>query len=962
MLNNQYFSNLKSFENYFNNITSSFFNIISINIRSISSITKFNKFKNLIAMLPRLPCIIAVQESWIEKKQIQLYNIAGYRSVHCCRDDGYGGTSLFIRENLDFDIESCESRNFVDSVVLTLNNVKFNGRPIKFMSFYRSQKCDIQSFLSFLENLLIIYGRHPCVFVGDSNIDGSSNICSGELLNLLGYYDFENCHTLITRPDSRTSIDHVYSNINNALRIDSVECKLSDHNIISCKIEIEHSSSEFTDNIKLLCDYNRAKNLIQSQLPSLSQSGDPSLDTTALISCIGNAIENSTVTKQTKRIIKQEITPWINVNLQKLIIYKKKLLKLRRKKKSNIDIDMRLKRISNVIKNACKESMNNYYMNNLSNIQHDPKKCWKFLNETLGRTTKRSLNLKDSNGETILHDLQKAEFLNRHFLQSIAHLRVQIQHTSTDSFNFFRTMTLHNDRLTFEGTTYEEVKSIISNLSPCKSSGHDNISTKLLLECSNELTPYISNLFNTIISSSIYPDVLKIHKVVPIPKEKNASTADKFRPIAVLSIIDNIFERILYNQISIYMKNHNLLNDFQYGFREGCGTEEAVVNVVNFICKGLDEGSSGVAGIFYDFSKAFDLIDHDILIQKLEYYGVRGNELSLLKSYLSSRKQFVQINNHRSSFGDVECGVPQGSVLGPLLFTIYLNDIKNLGLSGKIFIYADDICIFYPYKHETAVKAYMERDASLLSEFARINKLILNASKTQLIRFKPYNLHNINFSVFVDGSEVTEVHTVKYLGIHLQSNLAWSDHIQYIKGKTAQAVGILYKFKNKFDRNTKFLLYNALIQSHFNYLAILYGYKKSTEFKSLQRIQNKALKLVSNLPVRHPTISLYRDIFQTVLPIYGTYKMQLLLYVFKCVHNIGHHTILFRTNQYSISTRTNGSLTLAWCRLETTKQRIEYMGSREFNNLPPNIKNVNRISVFKTMLKNHLLQHIEELV
>lgn len=589
------------------------------------------------------------------------------------------------------------------------------------------------------------------------------------------------------------------------------------------------------------------------------------------------------------------------------------------------------------------------------------KKCWKVLNETLGRTKRVSVILKDHNGELIQDESQKAEFLNNHFLRSIVELKMQIEHFPTDSCNSLRTLCQHDERFRFDFTTPAEVNQIIANLSPSKSSGHDNIPAKIILECANHITPYITNIFNNIIKTSTYPDILKIHKVIPIPKATNADTPDQFRPIAVLPVIDNILERILYNQISTYMKDNNLLNDFQYGFRKGCGTEEAVVNVVNFICNGLDKGNRGVAGIFYDCSKAFDLIDHKILLKKLKYYGIYGRELILIESYLKNRNQFVQINNHQSSVGAVEYGVPQGSVLGPLLFTIYINDIKNLELSGKLFMYADDICLFYPYLHETVVKAYMERDSSLLSEFLRINKLFLNASKTHLVRFKPY-CDNNNFSVFVDGKEVCEVDSVKYLGITLQNNLSWNKHIQFLKTKSAQAVGLLYKFKNKFDKNTKYLIYNGLIQSHFNYLAILYGYKKSSELSSLQRMQNKALKVTSNLPITHPTISIYRDVFKTTLPIHGIYRMQLLMYVFKCIHNIGHHTIRFQTNQHYFNTRNNTNLFMARCRLETTKQRIEFMGSREFNNLPHYLKTVNRISEFKTLLKNYLFEHLEELV
>lgn len=161
-----------------------------------------------------------------------------------------------------------------------------------------------------------------------------------------------------------------------------------------------------------------------------------------------------------------------------------------------------------------------------------------------------------------------------------------------------------------------------------KSCGHDGISQKVFETCSDLLVPYIVKIFNRMISCSIYPDILKIHKVVPIPKEKNCCVIEKFRPISVLPLIDNIFERIIYDKLSKFCNDNCLLYDYQFGFRKGCGTEEATVNIINSICDGLDQGNSGVAGIFYDLSKAFDLIDHEILIRKLRYYGICGTELS----------------------------------------------------------------------------------------------------------------------------------------------------------------------------------------------------------------------------------------------------------------------------------------------------------------------------------------------
>lgn len=211
------------------------------------------------------------------------------------------------------------------------------------------------------------------------------------------------------------------------------------------------------------------------------------------------------------------------------------------------------------------------------------------------------------------------------------------------------------------------------------------------------------------IITGAYSNILKIHKVTEITKENNASVVNKYSHVAVLPVINNILEKIVYNQMSLYLYN-NLLNDFQNGLRKGCEIEEAVVNV---------------------FSKAFDLIDHDILLEKLEFYGFQERDRLLLRSYPTNRWQFVHIGAHKSSSRRILTGVPQGSEFGPLLFSIFINNLRNLAFSGKIFMYTDDICLFYPYKNETIVKAYIERIAALICEFARINKLILNANETQ---------------------------------------------------------------------------------------------------------------------------------------------------------------------------------------------------------------------------------------
>lgn len=511
MINNVYFNNLLSFENYFNNNLHTIFSFVSINMRSISSITKFNKFKSIIAKLPRLPNIIAIQETWFHKDLVQLYNISGYNAIHSCRSDGYGGTSIFINNNLKYKIKVCESKNYIDCIVLSL-------------TFYRSQKCETNRFLEHLEIMLRCLSQYPCVFAGDSNIDILNQHQSEELVNLLNSFNFVNCHNMITRPCSNTCIDHVYSNL------ESVECKLSDHNIISCRLDIKTPNYSFRQVTYRYCNFNSVKRFIQNNIPLENVYHHPSTGTAALISLIQTAIKNATTEKNLKRACKNEITPWVNGNLQKLINYKKRLLKVRKKMHGDLDFEELLKKISRVIKKACKQSMNDFFMNNLEIIKHDPKKAWKFINETLGRATRQSVKVNNDNGDEIISDKKKAEILNDFFLQSVADSRSQIQYSQGDFFNSLRTLNQYRAIFNFNITTQEEVENTILDLKPNKSCGVDNISSKVLLNCTNELAPHFVNIFNNIIKTNTYPDILKVHKITPIPKKKcvNASNAQTY--------------------------------------------------------------------------------------------------------------------------------------------------------------------------------------------------------------------------------------------------------------------------------------------------------------------------------------------------------------------------------------------------------------------------------------------------
>ncbi|XP_075162787.1 uncharacterized protein LOC142235420 [Haematobia irritans] len=896
-----------------------------------------------------------IQETWFKKEITQLYSMPGFESVHCCREDGYGGTSLYINSKIRYSVELSTSVNFLDVLSVKFPEYKVENKPLMVTSFYRSQKCGVNDFINSLSEILSLQARNQLIVVGDSNIDLNRDQRSVDYCSMFQSYDCESAHNMITRPETGTCIDHVFSNVSSRLFIDSIECKLSDHNLICCKVKMQANAPGFIETTNTCVDFIKARSILNEILPGNFLPYTATGLTKEVLSSIQHAVQESSNTVRRKTEIRFVLAPWINKELQELILFKEKLLRQRRKVGigEKVRLNLQLKRLGKVISSSVRICRIRYYAENLKRSENDSRKTWDFLNKVLGRNKTNEIRLSNSQGEQIVCDQEKADLFNNYFLSSICDLKSQIEVKPDDSINLFGTLVRLNNRFLMENIDLQEIKDAILNLKIDKSAGNDNISPRFIQECVEKISPFLKEIFNKMIYSCEYPDILKIHKTVPIPKKANPKSEGDFRPISILSTIDKVFERIIYEKLSNYFECNKLLYDLQFGFRRGCGTEDAVLNVMRYVCQGLDKGYCGVAGIFFDFTKAFDMVDHQILLKKLECYGVQGPELKLFRSYLTNRKQFVQIKDTRSFLGNVCYGVPQGSGLGPLLFAIYLNDLMNMDFVGKLFMFADDVCLFYPYKYDVALKSFMERDSAMLFEFARINGLLINPSKTKVVRFRPHSTAiNHEFRVVIDGRAIEETNHVKYLGIVLQSNMSWDLHIDDVKRKIAPAIGILYKLKWKLDERTKLMIYQSLIMSHVNYLASVYGYNSNCNaLRSLQFCQNRALKVIYNLPLNYPTNLLFTTAAKDILTIYGIHEYQVLVFVYKCIHKLGHHTINFIQNQTHCNTRNQQNLRIPLCRLEKSKQRIDFTASFKYNNLPQSIKSITRISAYKRACK-----------
>ena len=515
------------------------------------------------------------------------------------------------------------------------------------------------------------------------------------------------------------------------------------------------------------------------------------------------------------------------------------------------------------------------------------------------------------------------------------------------------------NRFQFKTITPTIITEVINSLKPKGSCNTDRISSRLLKHIKNEIASPLSQIFNQSVDHSIFPDILKKAMIIPIYKNKERDQFCNYRPISILSSVSKVFEKIMLNQLTDHFTKLGAIYQSQYGFRKLHSTELATLELVDRVTYAMDQNLLPI-NIYLDLSKAFDTLDHQILLNKLQYYGIHDKPLSFLKSYLTERTQQLRYGESISEPLLIKCGVPQGSILGPLLFTIYINDITNASSNFYPILYADDttLCATLNSNHNTSETNVLNEDLESISHWLKANKLSVNASKTKAMLFRTTQRHVQHPELYLDNVKIDFVDNFNFLGFIVNQNLKWNPHIDMLAKKISKTIGIMKRLRNTLPHNTLLHIYNALISSYLNYGNIIWGERSNKLFK----LQKKALRVISKSKYNSHTSPLFKQL--------GILKLSDLcaLHDFKFCYKFGNDMLpkyfssklFFRyPTLQNRCTRQSNNLRLPAVSHEFAKCSISYKFPKTFNNMEPTTKekiDTHSLSGFKNYVKQKLLQ------
>ena len=805
-------------------------------------------------------------------------SLPGYHFISLDNPDGSknGGVGMFYKEGLPLRIR--DDLSFDECLV---SEIIFGRKKIFFSVIYRNplHKANSHEFDTFMQNFknlaVNIYNENPysVFFTGDFNAhcktwypEGDSNAEGFHLDNL---FSSLNLTQLISEPThffrddcNPSCIDLVITDQPNLVLESGVRPSLDPlvkHQITFCKINYKiPSPPKFK---RKIWHFKRANaTAIKRAISSfpweqhLNRYQNPNDQVRLLNETVLNIMSNYVPNEQ--KIFGSREPEWFNRNIKSLLRKQNKLYKKYKRNGFKNDDKISLENVKLECSTAISTAHENYLIqqgNKLADSTTAKKTYWKILNKFLNKKNIPRIPPLLFNNKFIINCKEKAKVFNEYFIS---------QCTPFDNDSSLPTFNYKTDqRLSDIDVSPAEISDIISKLDVSKSHGHDNISVHMIKLCGDGLIVPLKIVFDSILSSCIFPDQWKKAHVTPVHKKDNKQIITNYRPISLLPIFSKMFEKILFKNMYSYLTRNNLISQHQSGFRPGDSCTNQLLLLVNDIHAAFnDENCLEIRSVYLDMSKAFDKVWHEGLIFKLKQNGINGKLLKLLTNYLCKRKQRVVINGSESDWDYIKSGVPQGSVLGPLLFLVYVNDLEQ-DIISSIRFFADDTSIFSVVNDPVTTAENLNHDLHMISKWANQWKMCFNPDPTkpaEEVIFSNKRIKTNHPPLFFDNNLVKQVESHKHLGLILDSKLTFNKHINEKVSIARKWIGIIKQLSQYLPITSLDQIYKMHIRPHFDYCDAIFHVPSS--------LNNFNLSLNYSMGI------LERTQYQAALAITGAWK------------------------------------------------------------------------------------------
>lgn len=847
--------------------------VIHLNIRSINK--NIDEFRLLLSRIQISCDFIVLTECWL-KNITAVPSIPGYTSHITKRITSQNdGIVVYVKNGIQTIVYEplFEDANCMVCKV---------GNEMAIVSIYRSpSQQNISNFLSSLNEILTgLNYFNNIILVGDININitvNNQDVNSHEYLNLTASHGLLPAHTLPTR--DQNCLDHFILKTNRSAAVLVLDTYITDHRPIFLAIEHKtkcatpKSTTKHVDISAIISEINMTDFYDILKLTDANTAAD------LLV------LKLNHITAKHTREIKlprknRSIKPWITSGLLRCIRNRDRLHIKCKQNPDNYVLRISYKRYRNFCNRLLRKHKTEYERNEFLKAKNNPKATWSIIKTItntyccstppvellkIAPTSRQSINLVNgffaSIGSNLASKIQAVPALSNLYHNH----NNNISNTVSSQCNSF---------VLLETDAAEVERTILSLRADC-ATGWDGIPARILIACRNALVSPIMHICNISISSGVFPNGFKKAIVHPIYKNGDRDSVNNYRPISILTSLSKILEKIINNRLINYLESQNILSNNQFGFRKNRSTEDAISTLVNFIAAKLD-GKERCLGIFLDLSKAFDTVSIPILLLKLERLGIRGPAFEILKDYLSNRTQYVKIDNITSDEETISFGVPQGSILGPTLFIVYLNDLCQLKIPHcRIVTYADDTALLIDANDWQECRVRAEYALSAVTSWLNHNLLTLNISKTQYITFSTNQISQPkpNFTIKAHVCQplklahntkchclsLVKTSNIKYLGMKIDEKLNWQDQIDQLVSRVRRLIYVFKSIRHSASTDTLKLVYSALCESLLTYCNTIWGGANKTSFLLLERAQRAVLKVMFKKPFRYPTTQLYID-------------------------------------------------------------------------------------------------------